>query len=400
MIIKKNISAKFYILFLALITFHYGISGQSNSLNETTTFNISGKINGLINDQWIWLQNADEEQTIIDSTKTINGEFQFKGSVNYPTLYRLNIGKSIRESYPFFVENSNISLKCDYIFPFSCEVKGSYNQQLVDEFAIIEKIAWNPEVIKNMKNTYLNYNDKAGAIRKKTFSETIASFSEKHPNDRAVAYLVSSNSNYILDNDLVNIYYNFGDKLKSSIFSKEILAEIEMRNATKIGKKLPNIKQYDLNQEKVSLWDFREKYLLLYFWASGYEPCRIENTKLLKVYNKYKDWGFDVMAVSMDSVAAEWHRAVMEDNLSWQNVSDLQGWNNSIATKLSIRAVPYTILIDREGTIIGKDLQAEEIDNILNLMKATNDAAGKNKMKTKKRKKVKSRAGALPGADN
>jgi peroxiredoxin/Ca2+-binding EF-hand superfamily protein len=399
MIINKINSGKIIILLLLIFSVKNASFAQNDSL-----FSIKGKINGLINDQWIWLQNADEDQSLIDSVKTINGEFNFVGRVNNPTLYRLNIGKSTRESFPFFVENANISLKCEYIYPFSCEVKGSYNQHLVDEFAVREKMAWNPEVIENLKNTYVNFNEKAGQIRKQTFSETIKSFGLLHPSDRAIAYLTSVNSNYILDNDLTTIYNSFGENLKKSIFSKEINAEIDLRNSTRIGRKLVDIKQNDLNGEKVSLWDFREKYVLLYFWASGFEPARKENAKLLKLYDKYKDWGFEVMAVSLDSLENDWTRAVLEDNLNWQNVSDLQGWDNAIARKLNVQAVPYTILLDREGAIIGKDLRAEELDNILNLIKATRDAAGqkytKKAVKSKRlfARKRRSKSGSLPGA--
>lgn len=398
--IIKQIFKRIIFSFIIIATFSAKIIAQSDSV-----FSIKGKINGLINDQWIWLQNADEEQFIRDSVQTIGGEFTFSGRVKSPSLYRLNIGKSTKESFPFFIENTNISINCDYKYPFGCEVKGSYNHHLIDEFAIRETIAWNPEVIENLKSTYQNYNEKAGLIRKQKFSETIKSFVQLHPSDKAIAYLVSLNSNYILDNFLEDIYQNFGENLKKSVFASEVKAEIELRNSTKLGTSLANIKQNDLNGEKVNLSDFREKYVLLYFWASGFEPCRKENIKFKALYDKYKDWEFEVMAVSLDSVETEWHRAIMEDNLNWQNLSDLKGWDNEIAKKLNIQAIPYTILVDREGTIIGKDLRVEELDNILNLLKATMAAMVENEPPKKIKKKLfpfkkKSNAGALPGANN
>lgn len=402
MIIKYFQKISFIFIFIG--TFSYEISAQPDSV-----FFIKGKINGLINDQWIWLQNADEDQLMRDSVKTVGGEFSFSGKVKSPTLYRLNIGESTKESFPFFIENSNILLNCSYKYPFSCEVKGSYNQHLIDEFAIRETIAWNPEVIANLKSTYLNYNEKAGFIRKQRFSETIKTFAQLHANDRAIGYLVSLNSNYILDSDLEIIYQNFGEKLKRSVFANEIKAEIDLRNSTQMGRKLKDIKQNDLNGEKVSLSDFRNKYVLLYFWASGFTPCRKENLKLKKLYNKYKTWNFEVMALSLDSVEAEWHRAVLEDNLNWQNLSDLKGWENEIAKNLNIQTVPYTILVDREGTIIGKDLRVEELDNILNLLKSTMAAMEEIEEKKPRKKlfpnkifgkKPKSSSGALPGANN
>jgi peroxiredoxin len=385
-----------------IIFFCFLLIANISFAQNDTVFTIKGKINGLIADKWVSLQNIEYEHISIDSIKTINGEFIFSGFIKTPTLYKLKVGKSAKESFSFFVEKGVINLDCENKYPFGCDVKGSYNQHLVDEFAIQEKLAWNPEVIENLKNTYSNYNEKAGYIRKQKFSSTIRSFSQLHSSDRAIPYLASINSNYIFDEDLAFIYQNFSKSLKKSIFAQEILADINMRNATKMGKKLSDLKQKDLNGEKVSLWDFHGKYVLLYFWASGFEPCRTENLKLKKVYDKYKDWDFEVMAVSLDSVENDWNRAVLEDNLSWQNLSDLKGWDNEIARKLNIQAIPFTILLGREGEIIGKDLQAEELDNILNLIRATRESMPKKEKKKAKQnpKKKKTKTGALPGATN
>ncbi len=394
---------KYTVFFFLYLLFSVKTFSQADS-----TFTIIGHLNGQVNDQWVWFQNADDEQFRLDSVKTIAGNFSFKGRVKSPSLYNLKIGKSSKETFPFFVENTKIDLNCEYIYPFSCEVKGSYNQLLIDEFAIKEKMAWNPIVIEKLKETYANYNEKAGYIRKQKFSETIKTYASLHANDKAIAYLTSLNSNYILDEELELIYNNFGPNLKYSIFTREIKTEIELRNATKIGKKLTDIKQTDLNGEKVSLWDFQGKYVLLYFWASNFEPCRKENQKLKKLYEKYKPWDFEIMAVSMDTEPEAWTRAIMEYGLNWQNLSDLKGWDNEIAKKLKIQTIPYTLLLDREGVIIGRDLRAEEIDNILNLIKATSTAAANNNQTPSKKEsffkkkflKKKRNGGVLPGASN
>lgn len=396
---KKLKRSVFTLIFLG---FKILLLGQVDS-----SYTITGTLNGLTNDQWVWFQNADDEQFRIDSVKSINGQFSFIGKVKSPSLYHIKIGKSSKETFPFFVENTKINLNCDYIYPFTCEVKGSYNQHLIEEFAVTEKMAWNNIVIEKLKATYANYNEKAGYIRKQKFSEAIKSYATQHANDKAIAYLTSLNSHYILDEELELIYNSFGPNLKYSIFTREIKAEIDLRNSTKIGRKLTDIKQVDLNGEKISLWDFQNKYVLLYFWASNFEPCRIENLKLKKVYEKYNSWDFEVMAVSMDTEPEAWTRAVMEDGLNWNNLSDLKGWDNEIAKKLNIQTVPFTLLLDREGIIIGRDLRAEEIDNILNLIKATSIAARNNKADLPKSepffkkiftKKKGKGGGALPGA--
>ncbi len=167
MIIKRQKLFLVFLIILQILFVKVAIS-QSDS-----AYVVSGKINGLNNDIWVWLQNNEDNQQSIDSIKTKNGEFGFIGTLAKPSLHLLKIGKSSKESFPFFIENTKIDINCDYKFPFGCEVKGSYNQHLIDEFAIREKLAWNQEVIESLKNTYINYSEKAGFIRKQRFSDTI-----------------------------------------------------------------------------------------------------------------------------------------------------------------------------------------------------------------------------------
>ena len=50
--------------------------------------------------------------------------------------------------------------------------------------------------------------------------------------------------------------------------------------------------------------------LMVYFWASWCEGCEAENPNIVRLYNKYKDSGFDIYAVSLDKDKAEWLTAI------------------------------------------------------------------------------------------
>ena len=54
-------------------------------------------------------------------------------------------------------------------------------------------------------------------------------------------------------------------------------------------------------------------------------------------------------------------KAIGDDDLSWYHVSDLKGWKNEVGGLYSVRSIPHTILLDKDGVIIAKNLRGEEL---------------------------------------
>ena len=133
------------------------------------------------------------------------------------------------------------------------------------------------------------------------------------------------------------------------------------------GKLAPDFEELMLDQKtKMKLSDLRGKVVLLDFWASWCAPCRRENPALVELYKKYKNDGFTVMSVSLDTDKEKWKSAIIADKLTWSNhVSDLGGWNSKIAKVYKVNTVPYTVLIDKDGRIIKLNLRGEALSSEL-----------------------------------
>ena len=101
--------------------------------------------------------------------------------------------------------------------------------------------------------------------------------------------------------------------------------------------------------------------MLVDFWASWCGPCRAENPNVLKAYSKYHPKGFDILGVSLDEKKDKWEEAIKKDNLNWTQVSDLQGWKNSVAVLYGVQAIPMNFLIDKDGKIIAKGLRGDDL---------------------------------------
>ncbi len=141
-----------------------------------------------------------------------------------------------------------------------------------------------------------------------------------------------------------------------------ISEQIEAKKRVDIGQIAPGFTLNDINDKPVTLSSkVGCKFLLIDFWAAWCGPCRRENPNLLKVYEKYKDKGFDVLGVSLDRTKTDWLKGIEDDKLPWTQVSDLKYWNSDIAKLYAVRAIPANFLLDEKGVIIATNLRGEAL---------------------------------------
>lgn len=182
---------------------------------------------------------------------------------------------------------------------------------------------------------------------------------------------------YLFNGESDVIYYRtVADALRESYpesaFLKALESDIEkmearrevLANVRESG--YPDLELTDMYGKKIKLSSLDGKMILLEFWSAELGNSNARNAELKTIYNRFAERGFEVYQVAVDRSKPVWINAVQEQGLPWISVSDLQG-RNSIACRLyNVEKLPTNFLIDRNGNIVGRDLNGEALVRKLN----------------------------------
>jgi thiol-disulfide isomerase/thioredoxin len=150
---------------------------------------------------------------------------------------------------------------------------------------------------------------------------------------------------------------------QTAVIETEYQKHLEMSSGSMSA---PEIALKNPNGTEMRLSNLKGKVVLVDFWASWCQPCRKENPNVVRLYKKFKSKGFEIFSVSLDQDPKAWKDAIAKDGLIWPNhVSDLMGWQTPLVQQFGLQSIPYTVLLDREGKIIGVSLRGEQLERKL-----------------------------------
>jgi len=345
---------------------------------KNTTYRINGSVDlKSLNGKTIFIkERINREWITIDSTTIVNGQFTFQGKVDTAKIanivFEKTHGKRVKQA--FVLENGKISVTIDTLGFMT--FKGTAQNDLFQKYQN-EKNVFNTKEEAYYK---ANHDSIKTPQQKAAFDKEMDRFNaEEVAIDKKFA---TENVNTLVGNYVfMNSFYGYTlaekeavlklmtDQSKSVKRIQEIMADMETEKKVAVGNQFVDFKLPTLVGGELALSDLVGKtdFVLVDFWASWCGPCMQFLPDLQDFYAKHKGTQLEILGVSLDDNKDAWVGAVKAHKIEWKLVSDLKGWKCTGSRIYAVNSIPSTVLIDRSGRIVGKNLSITEMERFLSV---------------------------------
>lgn len=224
-----------------------------------------------------------------------------------------------------------------------------------------------------------------GSASDKMMQEKAETFIRQHNSSLASVYLLDKYFVQTPQPDYIKIK-EITEAMTGALLDRPYIENIsdyiDQLEKVTVGKSAPYFSLPNEKGEKLSrsAERFRNRYLLLNFWASWCDPQPETNAELKRLNKEYKkNKNFAMLGISLDIDREAWETAIKKDALSWDQVCDFTGLSSETAKQYAILTLPTNILLSPTGKILARDIQGEALtDKLKELLKTEEKKPGKS----------------------
>jgi len=329
------------------------------SCQDKSTYTLKGKVEGVADGTKVYLSEDLFRSVIIDSTTIKNNHFVFERKLGKAVMRNLKV-----EGIGLKLEEVAEGVNADYIASISSlvilEPGKTVELTLDNEGRIIE------EKGSSLMKKHRDFWGGMALDREESDTEYMVNM-VKENKDNAIGSFYFSNIIEFANPDsktLKELYPFFSDKKGENQKVDETLDYIKnIDNYAAIGSKYTDFKAKTPDGQDIALSDYvgKKKGVLLHFFQwSGWAVDK-DYTYLKDAYAKYKDKDFEIVGIWLDPNIKTWKEIIDKDNMTWPQMSDASLIIPFIKT-YALFDEPRTILIDKDGTIVAREIPRAELD--------------------------------------
>lgn len=155
----------------------------------------------------------------------------------------------------------------------------------------------------------------------------------------------------------------FQKAIPESPVTRALARQVYRSTVVAMGAEPPAIEAKDSKGKDFSLDQYEGKVLLVDFWAAWCRACRIENPQFVALYKDFQPKGLEIVSISQDEDPDTWQKAIAKDGVGiWRQIQDRDG---NISETFSISSLPQNLVLGRDGKIIGKNVTAAQLKELL-----------------------------------
>lgn len=348
--------------------------------SEKPGYEITGTVsNADLNGKYVYLyEYGVKDAAPIDSALVQNGAFSLKGTQNTPVLRTISFAEDVVEparvaagenapfSATFTLENGMLTIVLDSTSTVNGTPENDAQTALQGE---VKKLRG------DMKQIYDDMKSEDANIVKE--AENKYDEIDRKITEAVVKYILAHNDKQTAAKNLYDFRYNIDEAQQNEIIASadslfktvpgidKMIDHLNILKTVAVGNKFVDFEMADAKGQMHNLSEFvgnGKNVVLIDFWASWCPPCRKETPHLVELYKQYKNKGFEIVGISLDGDADAWAKGVKDLGITWVQLSDLKGWQNAGAALYGVNSIPHTVLVDKDGTIIAKNIHGEEVD--------------------------------------
>ena len=331
-------------------------------------YTINGKVDGIADGDTVYLQDFMNRQLVkLDSAIVKNGTFKFTGNQESPVYRYITYIKGDKQYVAdLFLENGKINVKLGEETSVGGTVNNDVYQKFSNDFIAAQK-EMNDFYKAIQEDTTLSDEQRQAKMNELEAKEEKAmdmiynTIEQNITNAVGIHLLPSYASAFSEEKQQALVEKVPAEMVNDNI--KRIKDHLDLVAKTAVGQKFADFEMKTPEGKNVKLSDFvsKNKYTLVDFWASWCGPCRQEMPNVVEAYKIYKPKGFEIVGVSLDRDEESWKKGIAELNITWPQMSDVKYWDCEAAKLYGVNAIPATVLIDQEGTIVERNLRGEAL---------------------------------------